>query len=59
MKTSRFVCVCAVAALAAVGEALPEVWVGDAPLRVERVGFERIRLNGKDVTAEFYAKNWW
>ena len=26
---------------------------------VERVGFERIRLNGKDVTAEFYAKNWW
>ena len=27
--------------------------------RVERVSFERIRLNGKDVTAEFYAKNWW
>ena len=26
---------------------------------VERVSFERIRLNGKDVTAEFYAKNWW
>ena len=20
---------------------------------------KRIRLNGKDVTAEFYAKNWW
>ena len=31
----------------------------DFTTRVERVGFERIRLNGKDVTAEFYAKNWW
>lgn len=40
------------AAFAAVADRLPEVKAGDSSLCVERVRFERIRLNGVEVAVK-------